>query len=101
MNISMQSTNLNQQFCKPNFQGKQPIIKEAVSLMDNLRCSYAGFEPSVIKRIATGMQQRLQAILSYQNKTGEMIFETSEIQAVNSKISSLQKLAASKINLNA
>ena len=101
MNISVQSTNLNQQFRKPNFQGKQPIINEAVSLMADLRCSYAGFEPSVIKRIATGMQQRLQAILSYQNKTGEMIFETSEIQAVNSKISSLQKLAASKINLNA
>ena len=101
MNISMQSTNLNQQFGKPNFQGKQPIVKEAVGLMADLRCSYSEFKPSVLKRVATGMQQRLQAILNHQNKTGEMVLGTSEINAVNGRINSLQKLADSKINLNA
>ena len=105
MNISMQSTNLNQQiYNKTAFKGlniNQPMVKEAVGLMAYVRCSYAEFEPSVIKRIATGMQQRLQAILNHQNKTGEMVLGASEINAVNGRITSLQKLATSKINLNA
>lgn len=79
----------------------QAAKDSAVNLMQQVRSSYAEFQPDVLQYVVNSMKQRLSLVKAFQRENGVQILDKSSINSVNGKIKSLQALRDAKLNVNA